>query len=564
MSDSPAFQPKPAAWRDLTPDESEWVARTRASLSVDAAIAQLFNFGVNDGPDQIAQVSGNGAGGYHRFPGADLDHARAITHRLFEEATIPPLISGDIEGGEVSLGFATSLPNQLGVAACNDPALTARLARLIALEARAAGYNWSFAPVVDVNAAFRSTIVGTRSFGSDPARVLAHAAAHVAGTQSAGLAATAKHWPGEGFDERDQHLLTTVNPLDMDVWRATFGRIYRELIDGGVMTIMAGHIALPAYHHERSDAPGRSAYAPATVSAALNVDLLRGELGFQGLLVSDATVMGGLTSWMPRAQAVPAVVASGCDMFLFSRDAAGDMAHMREGLRSGTLSEARLDEAVTRILTLKALLGLHRLSADDRLAQMEEAATLLGAPESCALAETAAAGSLTLVKDVPGLLPLQPATHRRVVLAANAHEEVFLDGAPARSFAPLVAALEEAGFEVRSYDAEVPPTPEDTDLLLYAVGRESTPVIAANRIDWPSLHGSAKRAMQRYVDIPTLMVSFGHPYLLYDAPWVPTYVNAYTAIPSVQRALVSALLGDTAFRGVSPVDPLCGRPELAL
>ncbi|WP_404477430.1 glycoside hydrolase family 3 protein [Novosphingobium sp. BL-52-GroH] len=563
MSDIPTFQPEPAVWRDLTPDESEWVSRTRASLSTDAAIAQLFNFGVNDGADQVAEVIGNGAGGYHRFPGADLDHARAITRRLFEEATIPPLISGDIEGGEVSLGFATSLPNQLGIAACDDPALTARLARLIALEARAVGYNWSFAPVVDVNAAFRSTIVGTRSFGSNPERVLAHAAAHIAGTQSAGLAATAKHWPGEGFDERDQHLLTTVNPLDMDAWRTTFGRIYRALIDGGVMTIMAGHIALPAYHHQRGDA-GRAAYAPASASAALNIDLLRGELGFRGLLVSDATVMGGLTSWMPRAQAVPAVIAAGCDMFLFSRAPAADMAHMREGLRSGLLSEARLDEAVTRILTLKALLGLHRLSVEDRLAQMEEAALLLGAPQSLALAEQAAARSLTLVKDVPDLLPLEPARHRRIVLAANAHEEVFLDGAPKRSFAPLVTALEDAGFTVRAYDPEHPPTPDDTDLLLYAVGRESTPVIAANRIDWPSLHGSAKRAMQRYVDIPTLMISFGHPYLLYDAPWVPTYVNAYTGIPSVQRALVAALLGKADFQGVSPVDPLCGRPELAL
>lgn len=564
MADIGTFRPHSVSWRELTPDEQAWVDKSRASLSTDAAIAQLFNFGVNDGAEQVASVSGNGAGGYHRFPGANLAKARDITRRLLEGSTIPPLISGDIEGGEVSLGFATSLPNQLGIAACDDPELTAQLARLIALEARAIGYNWSFAPVVDINAAFRSTIVGTRSFGSDPDRILAHAAAHVAGTQSAGLAATAKHWPGEGFDERDQHLLTTVNPLDMDAWRASFGRIYKELIGRGVMTIMVGHIALPDYHRECGAPLDREAYGPASVSARLNIDLLRGEMGFGGLLVSDATVMGGLTSWMPRSQAVPKVIEHGCDMFLFSRAPATDIAHMREGLRSGLLSEARLDAAVTRILTLKALLGLHRTSVEDRLAQMDAAAALLGAPESRQMAQRAAARSLTLVKDVPGLLPLDPARGRRIVLGANAQEEVFLDGAPPRSFAPLVAALEAAGFAVRHYDPEHPPTAEDTDLLLYAVGRESTPVIAANRIDWPALHGSAKRAMLRHVDIPTMMISFGHPYLLYDAPWVGTYINAYSGIAAVQTAVVSAMVGEQPFPGRSPVDAFCGRPELAL
>jgi beta-N-acetylhexosaminidase len=169
----------------------------------------------------------------------------------------------------------------------------------------------------------------------------------------------------------------------------------------------------------------------------------------------------------------------------------------------------------------------------------------------------------TLVKDVPGLLPISPARHRRIVLAAEPADTVFIDGAAPRSFAPMLAALTAAGFVVRDYDAAEPPTPADTDLLLYAVGRESTPVLASARVDWAALHGSAKRAMLRHRDVPTLMVAFGHPYLLPDAPWVGTFVNAYTAIEPVQIALVEALVGQRSLDGVSPVDPFCGRPEAA-
>ncbi|TPG54576.1 glycoside hydrolase family 3 protein [Sphingomonas glacialis] len=541
-------------WRDLTTEEQAWVDRTLASLSAEARIGQLFNFAVNDDPEAIEAVRGLGAGAFHRFPGADLAHARDVTRALLEQSPIPPLLSGDIEGGEVSFGFATALPNQLGIAAADDPALTYQLARIAAEEARAIGCDWSFAPVVDINAAFRSTVVGTRSYGSDVPRILAHASAHIAATQDAGLAACAKHWPGEGFDDRDQHLLTTVNPLDMDAWRASFGHIYHELIERGVMTIMAGHIALPAYAAVRD----RSAYAPASVSAALNIDLLRGELGFRGLLVSDASVMGGLTSWMDRAEAVPAIIENGCDMLLFSRDPVGDVALMRDGLRTGRLSEARVEEAVSRVLSLKALLGLHRSEIDDRLPDVS-----LRSAGSRASADEAAAKSLTLVKDVPGLLPLSPVRHRRIVIAAEREQAVFIDGAPPRSFAPLHDALVRAGFDVRAYDPDQPPTGEDSDLLLYVVGREATPVIASAQIDWASLHGSAKKAMRRHLGIPTLMVAFGHPYLLYDAPWIGTFVNAYSAIEPVQRALVAALTGEAGFPGRSPVDPLCGRPELA-
>lgn len=561
LEDAPAISRR---WRALTQAEADWVHATRASLDTAGRIAQLFNFGVNDDDSDLVAMCRTQAGGFHRFPGPDLAHAQAVTQRLIEHAAVPPLLSGDVEGGEAGFGFATPLLNQLGLAACDDPALTESLARIAALEAAAIGCNWSFAPVVDISAAIRSTVVGTRSFGAYPDRVLAQARAHIAGTQGAGLAATAKHWPGEGYDDRDQHLVTTVNPLDMAQWRATFGHMYRELIKDGVMTIMVGHIALPAYFRERGRSNVRDCFMPASVSSALNFDLLRGELGFDGLLVSDATVMGGLTSWMDRAAAVPAVIENGCDMFLFSRDPAGDMTLMLDGLRNGSLSERRLDEAVTRVLQFKALLGLHRISVADRLEAMQQAAVQLKSDASVTLAGHAAARSLTLVRDQPALLPLSPARHRRVVVAAEAADSVFIDGARPRTFAPLISALRDAGFEVRAYDKDAVPTPADTDLLIYAVGHESKGVIGSGTIDWAQLHGSAKRAMIRHLDLPTIMLAFGHPYLLQDAPWVGTFVNAYSGIEPIQRAVVDAIIGAGQFSGTSPVDPFCGRPQLVV
>lgn len=554
--------PHAVRWRTMTADEAQWVARTRDGLSTERKIAQLFNISTTDGdPEAVARAAALGLGAYQRFPGSDLTQAWDNSRRLITDAAIPPLISGDIEGGDVSFGFATPLPNQLGLAACNDLALSEQVMTVIARESRMLGFNWSFTPVVDINHAFRSTVVGTRSYGSNPETVAAQAQVAMRVLQAHGIAATAKHWPGEGFDDRDQHLLTTVNPLAMDQWHALFGRIYRELIDDGVMSVMIGHIALPAYG---TDGDARSAYAPATLSHRLKHDLLRGDLGFEGLIVSDATVMGGMTSWMDRADAVPAVIESGCDMFLFSRDAPADMALMLDGLRTGALSEDRLESAVTKVLTLKALLGLHRLSPEERLPTLAEARETLRAPAHLAVGDAAAAASLTLVKDRQGLLPLTPTRHRRIVLLVDQDERVFLDGAPPRNFDVLTQALTAQGFDCRIYDADDQPTAADTDLLFYVVGRESTPVVGRAHIDWAALHGGMRKAMQRFRDIPALMVSFGHPYLLYDAPFVGTYVNAYTATAPVQHAIVNALIGLAAFDGHSPVDALCGHPEIAL
>lgn len=540
-----------------------WVENTRDAMSVEAQIAQLFVLSArHDSVEENSELLAHAPGGLHRFPTRSLDTAWAATRDALERSEIPLILSGDIEGGTISYPFTTAIPNQMGIAACNDLSLSADLAAIVGRESRALGYNWSFTPVVDINRAFRNAVVGTRSYGSDPGRILAQARAYIRALQAQGVAACAKHWPGDGLDDRDQHLVTSVNDMDMAEWHATFGRIFGTLVDDGVMTIMSAHIALPAYIREKLPQAGAQAFEPASVSRLLNQQLLREELGFQGLIVSDATVMGGLTSWMARAEAVPAVIENGCDVFLFSRDPAEDMALMLQGLREGRLSEQRLHDAVTRFLSLKAKLGLHRMTLDERIAPLSQVREALRPPAHLDRATHACATSITLVKDRDALLPITPERHKRVVIIADEGSS-FFSGAPDRDFTPLRAALESRGFTVRDFDPEAMPTPDDTNLILYLIGQEATPSLSHIFLDFARLHASPRNGMIQFNrEIPTLLVSFGQPYYLYDAPNFATYINAYASLPNVQTALVERLAGDAPFTGVSPVDAFCGREQL--
>jgi beta-N-acetylhexosaminidase len=544
-------------------EDRAWVEAQLASLSTEDKIGQLFIFAAEqDTLEEIEMLARLKPGGIHRFPGHDLGPAWAATRAAIDSAETPIVISGDIEGGTISYRFATAIPNQLGIAACDDVALTAELARVVAEESAALGYNWSFTPVIDINHAWRNPVVGTRSFGSDVDRIGAQARAYISTLQAHGVAATAKHWPGDGYDDRDQHLATTVNPLDMQEWEAGFGKLYRQVIGEGVMTVMSAHIALPEFVRSLIPDAGREAFRPASVSRLLNQVLLRERLGFKGLIVSDATGMAGLTSWADREERVPAVIENGCDMFLFSRSPAEDVALMLKGLREGRLSERRLEEAVERVLSFKAKLGLHRKTVEERLPPLETVRERLRKPANLQVAERAAGQGVTLVKDAQRLLPLDPARHRRVTIIEDAGWSFFV-GAQPRDLTPFKDALRAAGFEVRDFDPDNRPTRADCDLVLYLAGQEATPTLGNIFLDWGKLHGGSRKAMHRFGhEIPTLMISLGQPYYLFDAPETATYVNAYCGLESVQHALVPRLLGQMPFTGVSPVDPFCGLEQL--
>lgn len=537
-----------------------WVAQTRTRLSPAQKLRQLFNLGLHGDDLQAAQDAARlGLGAYTRFVGADMPTAWHATRALLEAAEVPPLISGDLEGGAIAMPFGTRLPNQLGLAACADPQINEDAVAVMAREAKAMGYNWSFTPVVDINAAFRSAIVATRSYGSDRDAVLRLARSHVATYQRHGIAATAKHWPGEGFDDRDQHLVTTINPLGRERWEREFGRNYRQLIDDGVLAVMAGHIAWPDYAQAQG-AKGLEACRPASVSDLLNLRLLRGELGFNGVIVSDASGMAGLTSWAPRSQLVADLFNSGCDMMLFPSPLQADLAHLEAAIDKGWVSWTRIEQALLRVLGLKAALGLHRQSIDERLLPLSQAQALLRSTAHLQVERRAASASITLVKDVQGLLPLSPQRHRRIVLVTDPERSGFAFQPPPALLLPQLLA--EQGFELRAFDPEHPPTPEDTDLVLYLLAQESLLTRSHIYLDWVRLHGNFRTSMKRFWhELPCALVSLGHPYYLYDAPRMPCVVNAYCATPAVQEAVLRKLLGLEAFSAHSPVDAHCGLPD---
>jgi beta-N-acetylhexosaminidase len=299
-------------------------------------------------------------------------------------------------------------------------------------------------------------------------------------------------------------------------------------------------------------AEGVELYRPASVSRHLNEDLLRGDLGFRGLIVSDATPMAGLGSWSKRSQHLPELVSAGCDVILFSDDPDRDLGFLKAALADGRLSAARVDEAVTLQLALKAALGLHTGGI---------AAAFVPTAADRALVDGSLRAAPTLVKDVQGLLPLSAARHRRVLVLTPGIVFPFQND-------PLPFALPDMlraeGFEVTLHDAAQPfatadVSPDRFDLVLYLFGDETLLTRGRIFLDWRALTGHFGLAMQRHWhEVPTLLVSFGYPYLLYDAPRMPTVVNAYCTTDSMQRAVCDLLLGHGDWRGVSPVDAFCG------
>lgn len=526
-----------------------WVRETFGRLTTDDKVRQLFNLMCRgDDAAMIEAMQAFRPGGITRTPGPDFEAERKVLDGFNDRAPVPLIVSADLEGSRMSQPGGTEVPNPLALAALDDVAVTRRISEIMAREARAVGINWTFTPVLDVNAAFRSAIVATRGFGSDPATVARHGVAQMEEFQKLGVAAAVKHWPGEGYDDRDQHLLTTVIPLSTAEWDEVFGRIYREAIAAGAMTLMSGHIALPAFVRELDPDAGVEAFRPASLSRALNGELLRNRFGFNGLIVSDATAMAGLGSWSKRSVAVPEIVANGCDVILFSNNPEADVGYLHAALADGRLSPARLDEAVTRVLALKAAVGLHRPSSRD--------AFEIGRPEDRAFAEDVMRRIPTLVKDTQDLLPLDPQKHRRVLLLTPGVVNPWMPQAIPFILPDL---LRERGFEVTAYTPGMPMTPESFDLVLYLFGDETLMTRSRIFLDWLKLMGNPMTAMERpWHDVPSLMISFGYPYMLYDAPRMPTYINAYMTTDSMQRAVVDLLLGNGTWNRNSPVDPFCG------
>ncbi len=530
----------------------DWVAKTLASLTPSQRVGQLFiHMLMTNDNAEIADILALDPAGICRFYGSDLEFECKFIADAQAGAKVPLLVAMDIEGSQTSFRFGTEAPNPLALAAVNDLDASAEISKIMATEARAVGVNWSFTPEIDINAAFRSPIVATRGFGSDIDKIKAQALTQIATFQSMGIAATAKHWPGEGHDDRDQHLNTTIMPLGVDEWHQTHGALYQAAFDAGVLAVMPAHIAFPEFVRQHFPDAGIEAYRPASVSKLLNIDLLRGRMGFNGVAVSDATPMAGFGSWGPRSQMLPEVIENGCDLILFSNDAAADHALITAAVDDGRISPARHEAALIRVLGLKAALGLHKgAPAPDAAVFAPEP---LAARQKVARAITARAP--TLVKDVKEMLPLRLEKHKRLLIYSGGVVLPFVPHPLPLALPDLLAA---EGFDVTMVGPDAQPDPAKFDAMLYLFAEETLLTRGHIFLNWSKVGGDFHKAMERHWhDIPTAMISFGYPYYLYDAPRVPAYINAYTSMTTMQAAVVDCLMGRAPWAGTAPHDPFC-------
>ncbi len=572
----------------LNDEQIKWVNDTLADMTLEQKAGQVFcPMGFTDDENALAhQLRDIGVGGmmYRSGPAGYIQ----ATHRKIQDmAKIPLLLAANTEYGGNGLALeGTSFGAPMAVAATGDPEDAYRMGKVACSEGTALGLNWSFAPIVDIDMEFHNPITNTRTFGSDPERVIACASRYMDAARECGVAVSVKHFPGDGVDERDQHLLTSVNSLTAEKWTETYGKVYKTLIDRGAMTVMVGHIAQPAWVKKLNpDSGHRERLMPASLSKPLLTGLLRGELGFNGLVSTDATPMVGFTSAMPRALAIPTAIEAGADMILFNKDLDEDYRFLLEGIKNGVLSTERLDEAVTRILAVKAALGLPDKKRAGTLVPGPEALSVVGSDEHRVWAESVADRAVTLVRDRKGLLPVSPNRYRRVYLNVI-QKSLDPEDALVRRWKEL---FEAEGFEVTVRDRRVSITVEDFmapelspekgklmhemyrsvgearesyDLYVYVVNMQNASNNTTLRLNWNVCFGLGDDAPWLTSEVPVMMISTANPYHLFDAPMVGTYINAYSAEPHFCRAVMEKITGRSAFTGTSPVDPFCGKDYL--
>lgn len=551
----------------LKKEDISWVEKTFDSMSPEEKIGQLFcPIGYSTEPAYLQhELLDKHIGGlfFRDGIGEEMYNTFAFAQA---HSRIPLLIPSNLEaGGDGAAIDGTAYGRQMAAAAADDEKYAYRLGKIACSEAAALGINWAFAPVVDIDMNFRNPITNVRTYGNDRDKIISYAKAYMKGAAEANVAVSIKHFPGDGVDERDQHILTSVNSLSVEEWDETYGKIYRELIDEGALTVMAGHIALPAYQEFfQPETEGKP--VPASLSKELLQNLLRKRLGFEGLVITDATPMVGYTAAMERSKAVPYAIEAGCDMILFNKDLNEDYDFMMKGYQSGILSEERLNQAVLRILAVKAALGLHNKAEEGRLTPPKEGLGILQCEEHVKWAKELADHAVTLVKDTQNLLPLSPKKHKRILLE-------ILGDFPSndRVQKGVSKELKKRGFEVILYEPEdftkgvdnVTMIKEKYDLVLYIGNVENASNKTTNRLNWYTFFGQGNNVPWFVKEIPTLFVSLANPYHLFDVPMIQTYINCYSNNDHFLKAFVEKICGESEFKGKSPVDPFCGRKELA-
>ena len=575
----------------LKDEDIAWVESTIASMTDEEKVGQLFwQLTAGNSEEYLKDLMETyklGGCRYNGMPGQMVLNQNRILQKY---AKIPVLIACNPEqGGNGVCPDGTFVSSQVKIGATRNADYARAMGRISGAQIKATGCNMAFAPVVDITYNWECEEVLARAYGNDHKLVAEMGKAYMDGLhETEGVYCCAKHFPGNGQDYRDAHMSNNVNHFTHDKWMETYGHVYKTLIDGGLDAIMGGHILMPEYMAEINPDITPDTIMPGTLCKEIMTDLLRGELGFNGMVVTDASHMVGMTNRMKRKDMLPAAINAGCDMFLFFNDPAEDFATMLDAYKTGIISEERIEEALTRILGLKAAKGMHKMAKEELCGTDEELKAALGNPEFKAVAPAVSKDALTLVKyKDEGILPLSPEKTKRVMIVNVKGPEspmgklaaIAMGGGPNKKspVEKFCDKLNEKGFEAFIYESPLDKMMKEVaagkpfNLNLYFAGKNAIADFVSgmdivitffNVANGHPVFGMSKGGgeIPWYVhEIPVVGISVNKPTMLADAPMLRTYINTYDSNEDTLDALVDALLtGPEAFKGTDPIDSYCG------
>ena len=554
----------------------KWANEQLRKMSLEEKIGQLISVGVNAtflNQDSDAyrtlkhQIEDNKVGGIILFRGPVYESV-ILVNRMQELARYPLLISADLEAGAgMRFDDTVNFPWNMAVAATGNPDYARRQGEITAREARALGVQQIFAPVVDVNNNAANPVINVRSYGEDPADVARFAAAFTEGAQDAGAIATAKHFPGHGDTAVDSHR----GLPEINVSRERLNTVefvpFKAAVDAGIGAVMVGHIALPQIDatavkplpenlktkpidtDQNGEIIEEKAAMPATMSPVIG-NILRNDLKFQGMIVTDALSMSGLTIYFTQEEAAVRALEAGADMLLKPADVDASVRGVLQAVKSGRITEQRVEESARRILAAKYDLGLVK----DRITPIDTIDRTVGSRDVMALATEIAEHAITLVRDEDKLVPLKPGARVFNLAVTNGDDRAWIAN-------PFVARLNRAGVKVETVVLDERSTMEEVQKAVTR-GKAADLVIA-------SLYGRVRSGQSSSVGIPQagaralswLMseekpivgISFGNPYLLDSFRGLRTYVVTYGDMPALQQAAARALLGEIDIVGKLPI-----------
>ena len=568
-----------------------WVESTIASMTDEEKVGQLFwQLTAGNSEEYLKELMEKyhlGGCRYNGMPGQMVLNQNRILQKY---AKIPVFIACNPEqGGNGVCPDGTFVANQIKIGATRKNEYAQAMGRISGVQIKATGCNMAFAPVVDITYNWECEETLARAYGNDAELVAAMGKAYMDGLhETEGVYCCAKHFPGNGQDYRDAHMSNNINHFGSEKYMQTYGHVYKTLIDNGLDAIMGGHIMMPEYMKELNPDITMDEMMPATLCPEIMTDLLRNKLGFNGMVVTDASHMVGMTNRMKRKDMLPAAINAGCDMFLFFNDPEEDYSTMLNAYKAGIISEERIVEALTRILGLKAAKGMHKAAKETLCGTDEELAAALQNPEFKAVAPAISKDCLTLVKyKDDGILPLAPEKTKRIMIVNIKGPEspmsklaaIAMGGGKGKK-APvekLRDRLIDKGFDAFIYESPLDKMMKEVaegkpfNLNLYFAGKNAIADFVSGMdlvisfFDVANGHpvfGMSKGGgeIPWYVhEIPVVGISVNKPTMLADAPMLRTYINAYDSNDDTMDALVEALVtGPEAFKGQDPIDSYCG------